>query len=266
MPGALSAAAAEPESESPLALAYTCTAPLKQSELLGIVDKVQDAYRSIKGMQAQFKQESSVVALDQTEGSSGMVSFLKPGNMKWEYTSPEAQVFLLRDSTVWFYQEALKQVVIDDISQVLLSDLPVSFLMGIGELSRDFSLIKGCHAGERILLDLAPRTPKNSRSSKAGSGDSQLGSFRLLVDKTKFLPLGAVVSDLGGNSTAILFSQLRLNPAQLSLDAFKPQFPKGIDVSDRRALLDTRQVTAEGLTEREVLSSASQDMSQPEQQ
>jgi outer membrane lipoprotein-sorting protein len=250
------AGSSEGGTNSPLATAYTCTSELGKSEVVGLLDKVQDSYRTIKALRAKFIQESSMVALDQTEESSGEVSFLKPGQMKWEYSYPELQTFLVKDTTVWFYQAALKQVVVDDISRVLLSDLPVSFLMGIGQLGRDFSLTHACRAGARILLELAPRSAKVSNitsgsGAESGSG-SQLGKFRLLVDGVKLSPLGAEVSDLGGNTTTILFSDLRINPPAVVAADFSPNFPLGIDVSDRRAVLDARRVSGEGVLEREL--------------
>ena len=196
-----------------------------------IISKVQQTYNGVNSLGADFTQYSFVASLEVSETSSGKVQFAKPGRMKWHYTTPDEQDFIVRDSTIWLYQAKERQVVINNISDVLLSDLPVSFLMGIGELTRDFDAGKACRSQEGIVVTLTPKT--NSKESKKDTG---LAALDLLIDAKTFAPKGAKVTDIGGNVTAIVLKKVILNPVGLSPEAaaFNANFPPGVDIDDRR--------------------------------
>ena len=189
------------------------------SELLA---KAQSAYAGIKTVKADFEQHSFMAALESSEMSSGEVYFQKPGMMKWHYRQPDEQMFVVRDETLWFYQVAEHQVLIDSLKKVVLTDLPVAFLMGIGDLLRDFRLDKACRNSDGYVFEL---------SQKSGTGEMK--AFRLLTEFSSLLPKGAQVTDVGGNVTAVILGQTRFNP-ELSPDAFSSRFGSGLDIIDRR--------------------------------
>lgn len=176
-------------------------------------------------MQAVFAQDSFVAALEISELSTGKVLFSKPGKMKWSYASPEEQVFLVRDQTLWFYQKRENQLLIDDFKNVLISDLPVAFLMGLGNLKNDFNVLRACRGTDGTIFELSAKSDKNDRAK-------ELKSFELLVGEGG-LPHGARIRDAGGNSTAIVFTDVVANPV-IPDAAFSPDFPKGGDINDRR--------------------------------
>lgn len=201
-------------------------AGLKRGEGAEVLTKIQAGYGKVGALKARFTQDSFLAALDSAEQSSGSMWFLKPGRMKWHYTEPEEQLFVVRDKTVWLYQVADRQVVIDNFSDILLTDLPVAFIMGLGDLGRDFTLKGMCDGPEGLVLDLAPKP-------KGGGKEESLSSFKLLVNPDTFFPLGASVKDVGGNVTSIVFEEVELNGG-VSQSTFASTFPKGVDVQDRR--------------------------------
>ena len=189
-----------------------------------ILKEVQVQYRAISRLTASFNQESYLEALDVSESSSGSVWFEKPGRMKWEYRAPEEQTFILKEKTFWHYQPIDNQVLIDQVDQVLISDLPVAFLMGVGNLSRDFSLVKGCTTSSGVLFTLAPSSKKET---------DPLKQFELLIDGATKLPAGARITHVGGNQEEILLENLRAD-TQFPDAVFEPQFPDGTVEWDRR--------------------------------
>jgi outer membrane lipoprotein carrier protein len=201
---------------------------LKEGEAL--IDKVQARYQGEQSLRAKFYQYSFLAALDTSELSSGDVFFLKPGKMRWDYKEPDVQIFLVKESIVWFYQEAERQVMINDFDKVVLSDLPVAFLMGIGNLRRDFTLKEGCRNKDGIMLDLRA-IPKTDRDQ--ADGQPELAGFKLLIDPETHFPRGAEVAHLGGNLTSILLSGVELG-VKLDPALFEPVFPKGTDTNDLR--------------------------------
>jgi outer membrane lipoprotein carrier protein len=195
-----------------------------------ILKSVQSSYESVKSLSANFKQYSFLKALKVEEFSSGTLLFGKPGRMKWLYVEPEPQEFYLFDKTFWLVQPKEKQVIIDNVEEILLGDLPVAFLMGLGNLERDFLLNKSCLSlGEvdTLVLTLSPKKRAKSES------DNELRSFTLLVDKEKHLPRGAKVLDISQNITAITFQGINVNPKVADND-FMPILQRNFDVQDQR--------------------------------
>jgi outer membrane lipoprotein carrier protein len=215
-----------PVARAPLALRFVCGRTLDAAEGRRLLDRAQEAYQSVGALHAGFLQESTIAALDETEAASGTVTFKKPGRMRWDYHFPERQLFLVQDQTVWFYQPDLAQVSVYTLEEVLLKDMPVSFLMGIGNLSKDFELRSSCATGAGVLFALNPR-----RQNDEADG---LQSFELLIGNDDSLPRGARVRDVGGNVTTIFLSGLKSEDVVIAADTFDPTFPPGVDIDDRR--------------------------------
>lgn len=197
---------------------------LKASDAKAQLEKVQGAYQGVKAISARFLQNSFLAALEAAEVSSGSVWFLKPGQMKWHYAEPEEQIFVVKDETLWLYQAAENQVLIDEFKKVLISDLPVSFLLGLGQLTRDFKIISACRNEDGLVFELAQHS---------ASEDSELKGFKLLVDPSSYLPKGALVIDVAGNRTAVVLSELETSD-KIAPETFSTAFKRGADVIDRR--------------------------------
>ena len=202
---------------------FICTGnALSENEGQRVLNSAQSAYSNLGSMNSYFKQVSYMAAMDLSESSSGSVWFKKPGRMKWEYTQPDQQSFVVRDETVWFYQKELSQVTVSNFRDILISDAPVAFLMGLGDLKEEFLLQKAC-AGSETILELTPK--------KGHEGN--LKSFSLIVDNQMYLPLGAQIVDIGGNKTEIYFINTQFNQA-INEAVFSSNFPRGTDVNDQR--------------------------------
>lgn len=192
-----------------------------------LLEKVQTQYAGVEALRGRFRQESYVAALDEREGSGGEMWFSKPGKMRWEYSQPRPQSVVVNQGTLWLYQPDKAQVMIDDIGNVLLSSLPISFMMGVGNLGRDFELKGACRGPEGVILSLVPKKSK-------GEEADALEGFDLLVDSGESLPKGAKISSLGGNVTSIIFRDLVKNGGKAEPQRFVLDYPKGVDVMDRR--------------------------------
>ena len=115
-------------------------------------------------------------------------------------------------------------MVVENLSNVLLSELPVAFLLGVGDLARDFKIDRSCAGSKGLLFSLSP---------KMTSTDDGLNSVMLLVDAKSYLPMGAKIIDVAQNETAILLTGMNTS-AQIQAKTFETKFPKGTDVDDRR--------------------------------
>jgi outer membrane lipoprotein-sorting protein len=162
--------------------------------------------------------------------------FQKPGKMRWSYKEPRAQEVVVSDNTMWVYQVEKRQVMVDSIQAALLSDLPIAFLMGLGDLARDFEVKGGCRTPKGVVLSLIPRpkSPESGGSSGTDPAEGGLSGFDLLVDEGAALPKGAMVTALGGNVTAIVFEKLKSEGIIPPTGTFVLEYPNGVDIVDRR--------------------------------
>jgi outer membrane lipoprotein-sorting protein len=197
--------------------------PQRGEELL---KGVQAGYSKINSLQAEFFQESYLFALDHSETSRGQMWFEKPGKTRWHYLQPEEQLFVLNEQTVWFYQPQERQAMVDSVSTVFITELPVAFLMGVGNLTRDFALLSTCTTDAGVRFELRP-------AATGAEEQSELDRFLLLASSDSNLPIGARIFDVGGNTTSILLEQIRTD-IEIDRDRFELVLPPNVDLEDRR--------------------------------
>lgn len=205
------------------ATSFNCSRNLSRDN--SYLDKVQAAYAKVEGLRARFSQESFLSSLSLSEQSAGEVLYKRPGMMRWNYTFPESQTFLVKGQEFWFVQPVDKQVTIDKFEKILLTDAPVAFLLGLGDLAKSFKLINACATGGGILLKLEEKQSK------------KLKGFSLLVSDSTWLPLGAEVVDATDNRNRIVFSDLTTGGG-LAASEFEFSPPEDFDIQDRRILRD----------------------------
>ena len=203
---------------------FSCLSPLAPAEEKTIIAEVEKFYQGLQTLDGGFVQNSFTLGMNQREVSKGKVFFRKPGLMDWWYEEPEKskQRFVADGKSLWIYQPLVPQVMIGDFDQSFSSDLPVSFLLGIGKMSERFKLISACKTDVGVALKLQPQKQ-----------DASLDEFTLLVEAKTRAPLGARLVDAGGNETAIVFSGVHYN-APLEDSHFQFTVPRGVDVIDKR--------------------------------
>ncbi|RMG43203.1 MAG: outer membrane lipoprotein carrier protein LolA, partial [Candidatus Dadabacteria bacterium] len=186
---------------------FQCSSARVLGESAGerLISRLQESYNRLSSFKADFLQESYLLALDTSEISAGTVYFDKPGRMRWEYRDPAGQLFIIADNTFWYYQPDERQVLVDSVQKAVLSDLPLSFLMGLGDLKKSFRLIKACQRKNSFILILSPES-----SHKRNNG-TELQEFSLLVSGDDYIPIGASIRDIAGNITSIVFENLKIN-------------------------------------------------------
>ncbi len=207
---------------SAMADPFQCQTEVSSAKRSSITQEVEKRYREITDLKARFVQRSYFLGLDKEEYSNGQLYFKKPGMMDWQYETPQTQRFVADGKTLWFYQPELNQVTLGDFKDAFTSDLPVSFLLGLGNLEKSFLVQKGCKGDSGLILELAPKNDTGS-----------LERFSLLVKESDFTPQGAKVLDAGGNETTITFIDLESNTG-LPVQQFSLKIPKGVDVIDER--------------------------------
>lgn len=176
----------------------------------------------ILDFQADFFQQSRLSSLDRTQRGRGQVAVkfdrsrsgrAPAAKFRWDYNQPSEQEIVSDGKTMWVYLPENRQVIQSDIETVAQSrpDDPVTFLTGLGNLSRDFQATWGSPNRDpegNWILELKPRRPS-----------PLIQRLLIVVDKDAvggrkrdvFPILSTNVIDPSGNSTVIEFSSVKVN-------------------------------------------------------
>src|SRR5579864_3171352 len=108
------------------------TSPLTVSD---VVHRFESAYRSAKTLQADFL-ETYFESGKPVRSEAGVAYFAKPGKMRWEYQSPEPNLYLVDGKWSWFYVPADHTVTRTRAKQSADSRTPLALLAGEMKVSR----------------------------------------------------------------------------------------------------------------------------------
>lgn len=197
---------------------------VKKAELApdvkALVDRVQAFYEKTKDFTADFRQDYTYKAFKRTQTSSGKVTFMKPGLMRWEYEKPSPKTFVLAGDRVFAHDPEAKLITRAAISTNQLS-ASVTFLFGVGKLENEFSIVKkACAKCTGTQLELTPLV-----------ADARFKKIFLEVDEKTAQVLKSTVVDPDGSENAISFLLMTTNVG-ITESFFKLMPPPGTQVQD----------------------------------
>src|SRR5215467_1249300 len=183
-----------------------------------VVDSLQKNYDATVDFTADFHQETEVKALNRKLQAWGKLSFKRPGKMLWRYEEPKGQFVLADGKFLYFFQPEQNQIIKSPLRNAFRSDVPLSFLLGIGNLKKDFNTTLKATEDKQYILRLEPK------NESSGFSEILVG-----VNKGSFDILSVSVLDATGNLTTIRFSEMRKGVG-VKDSLFNLQAPKGADV------------------------------------
>jgi outer membrane lipoprotein carrier protein len=187
-----------------------------------LVARVQSRYDRTTHLHAYFKQETRVQGFDQPQTGAGQVWILKPGMMRWDYTTPERQTIIANGDTLWIYMPADRQAIRDQVNESLGTRTPALFLAGDARLTELFRVVEastqGSSEGGLLQLNLTPSV-----------GALPYTQVQLGIDPVSYLVRQVRLIDPVGNMTTMWFSDLDTERA-VAPSLFQFQVPPGVDV------------------------------------
>jgi outer membrane lipoprotein carrier protein len=180
-----------------------------------VLDRLQRHYHDTNSFTAKFNEEVATVGAPK-HTRQGTVSFRKPGRMRWEFGDPEKQTIVSDGSTVYSYEPDLNQVVETPLKQALKSSSATSFLLGIGNINRDFKarFVTPQTTGQiDLILD-----------AKTGGYKIEIG-----LDRKTYNLMTLTLIDQLGDKTKIDFSDIHDN-VDLPDSIFAFKAPPGADI------------------------------------
>ncbi len=137
--------------------------------------------------------------------------------MRWEFETPEKQTIVSDGETLYSYDPDLNQVVETPLKQALKSSSATSFLLGIGNIKRDF---KAAFA--------SPPTPTGPVNLIL---DAKTGGYKIEVglDPKTYNLMKLTLTDQLGDVTKIDFTDIQDN-VELPDSTFAFKAPPGADI------------------------------------
>lgn len=176
-----------------------------------VAAKVQAFYERTRDLEARFTQTYTYSGFGRRQVSSGALKVKKPGMMRWDYEKPAPKTIAVRGSRLVQFEPDENQAWVDEHFDASAMSAAVTFLLGKGELAREFDL--ALDASGALLL-----RPKEQ--------DPRVESIVLTVGEQGEVSATRVV-DGSGNVNEIRFTEVRRNVG-LADSAFEVKLPKDV--------------------------------------
>jgi outer membrane lipoprotein carrier protein len=213
------------------------------ASLLLVSSPGYDAHSVAAAFESRYRQARTLKAIffqsyrdgkGAVSAESGTVYFSRPGRMRWEYESPEAELFLVDGANVWFYVPSDHTATRAKLNESSDWRTPISLLAGKADLSKLCSKVELVEPTD--IRDLAPAPgdavlrclPRQSPASQS------IREVLLEIDSGAFL-VRIVIRESGDASTEFRFARWEVNiPIPEAQFHFEP--PPGVAVVNEQAL------------------------------
>jgi outer membrane lipoprotein carrier protein len=200
----------------------------KSSSAKSLAHLLEEHYGKPHTLQAVFLERYSE-GQKQVRVESGAVYFRRPGQMRWEYESPEKKLFLVDGKTTWFYVPFDHTVTKAPIKESSDWRTPLALLIGKADLPKlcsrlDLAEETGLQPGHDVIRCI----PKRGETSE----DSPDFTEVLLEVDTSSGELARIeVRQTGGIQLEYRFGNWKTDiPLDASL--FRFEVPKGVAIVD----------------------------------
>ena len=206
------------------ASARSSTSQATDPALNQLIEGLQSKYSRMKGLAADFTQ--LYVGVDgRTVRESGRLILKRPSKARWDYSSPQRKIFVSDGRNIYFHVFGENHALRSSIKESADPQIPFLFLLGRGNLRRDFQKIelmadeRAIVPGNRVLRLVPKRAPEEFK--------------RLLVEvnPTAFEVKRMVIFERAGGRMDFVLSNLREN--YIAADSeFKFLPPPGVIVRE----------------------------------
>lgn len=169
----------------------------------------------VSSYQANFTQVQTDERGLKIQSSSGTMALSRPGKFRWQYAAPAEQLIVTDGSTLWLYDQDLKQVTVRPAEEAL-QGTPAALLSQKKTLTETFTVSDEGDADGVKKLKLVPKSKES---------DFQDVSLWLKAGA----PVRMVFRDTLGGATDITFAQGKTN-TKLDVALFRFTPPKGVEV------------------------------------
>jgi outer membrane lipoprotein carrier protein len=192
-------------------------AQAQSPDLNTLIDGLQRKYSRMQGLEADFVQvyrgaDGRVIR------ESGHLLLKRPGKARWEYSSPEHKVFVSDGKNVFFYVSGEKSATRSSIRESADPQIPFLFLLGRGNLRRDFSRIEvtaepAVGAGNLVLRLVPKRAPEQFKQLLVEVSPASFEVRRMVIFERSGARMDFILANVRENAMAA-DSQFQFVPPQ----------------------------------------------------
>lgn len=184
-----------------------------------VATSLQKKYDGVRDFTADFIHQAEGGILRKKTTERGKVQVKKPGRMRWDYTTPEKKVFVSDGRQMYLYVPADRQVMISPVPDADQATTAVLFLVGKGNLTRDFTVTFAETGGADLYgLRLQPKLPERDYDW-----------LQVQVDRSSMQIRSLAAADARGGRSTFFFTNFKENVG-LSDKTFEFKIPRGVDV------------------------------------
>lgn len=190
----------------------------RQPSAVEVAAALQKKYDAIRDFTADFVHQTEGSVLGKKRTERGTLQVKKPGKMRWNYTAPEKKEFISDGQRMYLHVPADKQVMVSPVPATDQATTAVLFLVGKGNLTRDFkvSFLEG--GGDVWALRLDPKLPERDYDW-----------LQVTVDRTSMQLRTLTAADASGGRQTFTFGNFKENVG-LADKTFVFKIPRGTDV------------------------------------
>jgi outer membrane lipoprotein carrier protein len=225
-----------------LTCALQSTAWCAEADLKDVVSALEQGYKELKDVQADFTQRTTLASIKKEQHGSGVLYIKKKTGssamFRFDYTKPSQQI-VCNGKSVWFYLPENGQVMVSDVSGLFQgqSGVNLNYLTGLDRVSKDYNAAlagNGRDGKGNYVINLTPKKKNRVLSSIRITIASDAVEKYMREGKAAdpFPVVSSVVYDPYGNETVIDFSKVKVNRG-ISNSLFNFKIPKGVEVIRR---------------------------------
>lgn len=203
---------------------WACPVPAVAESGDALLGRVAARYAAARALSASFRQEVPLQNLGIVRRASGKVFFARPLKMRWDYASPDAQLFLADGDHLYYRPAASSRVYRKKIDEKALGGkIPLILLFGEGDIGAMFRVEEalGGKGGEETTLRLVPRD----------DGAPEVRRVDLVVGTADLLIREVHIHDRLGGENHLYLEGTVLDPS-LPRDLFRFRKARGEEVVD----------------------------------
>jgi len=184
------------------------------ADLNAVLDHFQQHYQATTSFSAKFDQTITRPGAP-PQRRRGTIYYQKPGKLRWEFEGSQPETIVSDGKTIYDFDPALNQVVETPLTQAFRGHAAAAFLLGAGNVKRDFKAEALSDSDGLVQLALTPK-----------QGDEQIAAG---IERNTYNIVTLSLGDAMGNRTQFKFNSIMLNPPlEASQFTFTP--PDGVDI------------------------------------
>jgi outer membrane lipoprotein carrier protein len=216
-----------------LSLCFFLFTPNAGADVQTFVQRLEARYRPARTLQATFLQRYTENGhLIRVE--AGTVYFRRPGKMRWEYQSPEKNLFLVDGKTAWFYVQADRTVTRVPAKESTDWRTPLALLAGEMRVSRVCDHVRFAEhevpestANAMLYCEVRGSQPQSEKSKQAREEAQDAVYFEVVKSSGELVRV--LVKNSGGVAIEFRFENWKSDP-RVEDSLFRFTVPPGVAI------------------------------------